>query len=474
MFRRERAQSEVLGTVLLLGITIAAVTITVATGSVALAAVTDDARSSGVENGMSQLTSQASLVALGEADAKRFDLGSIDGGDLRLDENAGHVDIRVQGPNGTITNESFPLGTLVYTGDRREIAIQGGGVWSLEGDRGRMLSPPEYHYRGETLTFPIVRLTGEESSPSAGTGVVRRTDGTEDVLSNVSNPLRDGTVVIEIRSDYYEGWYDFLSQRADGQVTKDDENRTVTARLVVPENRTFEQAMSIGHGGYSHGGGGDGLDEGSYTERDSHQSPEALIENRIEAASEGGRDIDDCLAGSNTCEAGTYYSDGDHSVGGDVDFDTSGEDIEVVIDGDLDIGSNELTITDETDGTVTYYVNGSVTMEGSAFVGTAAPEPEAKRTTFYVAGGFLEDGGDGSVTVEAIVYAPNSDTELSGNPTLRGAFVFDSLHTSGNAFTVDFDADLADFEVSISGGAGENPITYLHVSENVVDVRFDR
>ena len=474
MIRRERAQSEVLGTVLLLGITVAAVTITVATGSVALAAITDDARSSGVENGMSQLTSQASLVALGETDAKRFDLGSIDEGDLRLDEDAGRVDIRVEGSNGTVTNESFSLGTLVYTGDRREVAIQGGGVWSLEGDRGRMISPPEYHYRGETLTFPIVQLTGDETSPNAGTGVVRRTGASEEVLSNVSNPLRNGTVVVEVKSDYYEGWYDFLSQRADGDVRKDDENRTVTARLVVPESRTFEQAMSIGHGGYSHGSGNGGLDETEYREDETHQSPEALISNQVESAAENGSNIDDCLNGSNACEVGTYYADGDYSVDEDVEFDTSDGDIDVVIDGDLNIDSNDLIITDDTDGTVRYFVNGSVSMSGDAFVGTTASEPESMRTVFYIADGFLEDSGDGNLTVEAIVYAPNSDTELSGNPTLRGAFVFDALHTQGNAFTVDFDETLVDFEVSIAGGAGQDPITYLHVSQNVVELRFDR
>ena len=58
----ERAQSEVIGVVLLLAIMIAAVTVTVATGGAALGFVTDDARSSSVENGMSQLSSQSSLV----------------------------------------------------------------------------------------------------------------------------------------------------------------------------------------------------------------------------------------------------------------------------------------------------------------------------------------------------------------------------------------------------------------------------
>ena len=484
MIRRERAQSEVLGTVLLLGITIAAVTVTVATGSVALAAITDDARSAGVENGMSQFTSQTSLVALGESEAKRFDLGDVDGGDLRLDEDAGRVDIRIEDPNGTVANESFRLGTLTYTGDGREVAVQGGGVWRLEGDRGQMVSPPEYHYRGDTLTFPIVRLTGDDAPSNRGTGLVRQDVVGERVFSEVANPLQDGTVTVEVQSEYYEGWYDFFSQRADGDVTKDDENRTTTARLVVPEEMQFERAISLGYGGYSHGGSGNneagngannGLDETVYTEGNSHASPEQLVANQITSAVNGSEDLDDCFDGAESCEGGTYYSDDEYTLDDDVTFDTSAGDITVAIDGDLELGNKDLEVTNEGDGQVTYYVNGSVTANGDAFVGTSSEDPEANRTVFYVTEGFLEDGpGQGAVTIEAIVYAPNSETDLAGGPTLRGAFVFDSLHTRGDSFTVEFDATLDSLQFGVSGGAGQNPITFLHVSENTVVVQFDR
>lgn len=167
MKRSERGQSEVIGVVLLLGITIAAVTVTVATGSAALGLVTDEARSASVENGMSQLSSQSSLVALGGTDARRFDLGSVDGGQLRLDEEAGRVEVRIENGTDTITTYNGSIGTLEYVGDRRNVAMQGGGVWAMEGGRGRMISPPEYHYRGETLTFPIVRLIGTSRRPRA-------------------------------------------------------------------------------------------------------------------------------------------------------------------------------------------------------------------------------------------------------------------------------------------------------------------
>ncbi|SMO81680.1 DUF7289 family protein [Halorubrum cibi] len=483
MYPGERAQSEVIGTVLLLGITIAAVTATVATGSVALGAVTDEAQAAGVENGMSQFTSQASLVALGETDAKRFDLGSVDGGDLRLEKDAGRVEVRIERPDGNVTNESYSLGALVYSGESREIAVQGGGVWSSDGTRGRMVSPPEYHYRGETLTFPIVRLTAdsERHTSTRGTGVVRRTNASKEVFPNVSNPLENGTVVVEVRSDYYEGWYDFFSQRAEGDVTKDDANRTVTARLVVPEVVTFDRAITVQQfDGYSHKGKPQNeLNVDEYREGVSTPSPNGLIENEIEAAeADNDNAAESCVTptgfdGCGTVGSGVYHFPGDATVDDDFEFDTTGGDVVVAVDGDFDIGNSEMAIADNSSNGVTYYVNGSLDIQGSGTVGTDPDPTQADRNVFYVAGGFLdESAGEGSPTMEAIVYAPNADVVAKGKPTLRGAFVTNSLSTGGNA-RVEYDTNLGDLDIRITGGGGSSPITYLHVSENVVGLRFD-
>ncbi|WP_281193683.1 archaellin/type IV pilin N-terminal domain-containing protein [Halorubrum sp. F4] len=468
MYRSERAQSEVLGTVLLLGITIAAVTVTVATGSVALAAVTDEAQTAGVENGMSQFTSQASLVALGETDAKRFDLGSVDGGDLRLDEDAGHVEVRIEGENGTVARNRSSLGTLVYTGKGREIAVQGGGVWTTDGTRGRMVSPPEYHYRGETLTFPIVQLTSNETAPSRGTGVVRRTTAGEEVFQNVSNPLENGTVVVEVQSDYYEGWYDFFSQRAEGEVTKDDANRTATARLVVPGKVELDKPLSLGS---SDTDTDIPLHEDDYELGASHPSPSPIIDERIENASTNGQPIGNCFNAS-TCSSGLYYADSDTALSGDVDFNTTGGNVTLAIDGDFDIGGNDLQITDGTDNVVKYYVNGSLELNNPT-IGTEASSVDARRTQFYVNGGVAENtNGIGNAEIDAIIYAPNANVEANGNPTLRGAFVFDRLDLGG-ASSMSYDTDLGALELTITGGAGQNPITYLHVSRNEIELRFD-
>jgi flagellin-like protein len=473
----ERGQSEVIGVVLLLAITIAAVTVTVATGSVALGLVTDEAQSASVENGLSQLSSQSSLVALGETDARRFDLGSVDGGTLRLDESAGRVEVRIETANGTTSVYNDSIGTLSYAGAQRTVAIQGGGVWSLDGGRGRMISPPEYHYRGETLTFPIVRLRQSGSSTAGGTGVVRQPPTVSGAVAETANPLRNGTVVVEIQSRYYEGWYDFFAGRSDGTVTKDDANRTTTARLVVPEEVSFDRTLAVSDAdGYSHTGNKNNeLSESDYVEGGSYPDPEPLIRDQIAAAAASNDNATEpCVTatsfdGCGTVGSGVYYFGGDTTVTDDFSFDTSGGDVVVAIDGDLHIDDNNIAVQSGNDNGVTYFINGSLDLQGSPTVSV----DNASRNVFYVDDGFLQgSAGDGNPTIEGIVYAPNADVVTKGNPTLQGAFVTKSLSTGGNA-NVTYDSSLRGERIRITGGAGQDAITYLHVSENVVVVDFD-
>ncbi len=470
MYDSERAQSEVIGVVLLLGITIAAVTVTVATGSAALGLVTDDARSASVENGMSQLSSQSSLVALGETDARRFDLGSVDGGRVELDEDAGHVEVRIERDSGNTTVYNGSIGTLEYRGDRRDVAMQGGGVWTHDGTRGRMVSPPEYHYRGSTLTFPVVRLTGDERSPSSGAGVVRRTGGDPNAVNETDNPLQNGTVVVEVTSKYYEGWYDFFSQRADGDVTKDDANRTTTARLVVPGEIPLDNALSTGMGIDSFSGNSD-VEEDDYTTGVAHPSPKSIIDNELSNAETNGDDVSECFDG--TCTDGLYYANSTTTIGNDVDFDTSGGNITIAIDGDLDVGGHDLQINDSTDNQVRYYIAGDLKFQNPT-IGTTDASIDAERTQFFVDGQVAdESSGGGSAEIDAIIYAPNADFETNGNVNIRGTVVFNEIDIGGNV-DIASDPQLDDVTLRITGGPGQNPITYLHVSENVVEVDFDR
>ena len=116
-----------------------------------------------------------------------------------------------------------------------------------------MVSPPEFHYRGDTLTLPVVVVSGDIDSGgsridlTATAGPTNRTD-------TLTNPLPDssGSVYVTIHSEYYRAWGDFIAERTAGRVVElDDDAKTVSVELVVPSPATIENAIYTGGDGSS-------------------------------------------------------------------------------------------------------------------------------------------------------------------------------------------------------------------------------
>ncbi|UPV73596.1 hypothetical protein M0R89_13740 [Halorussus limi] len=264
-----RAQSEVLGVVLLLGITIVGTGLIVAFGSSAL---DDSKRASEIdsaENAMTQLDSKASLVGIGASPVQRTSLG-VDS--VSVENRSGWMRVRVNPmdvnePERTVMNQS--LGAVTYRNADTAIAYQGGGVWKRTGNGTTMVSPPEVHYRDTTLTLPLVAVSGR--GPLDGTAVVRK-NGTGDPkyprpTNGMSNPLTRAEVNLTVQSEYYRAWGRFFEQRTGGEVKFDHDNRSVTLRLITPPNvpkvkqgvaSTSSKKLNI------HGGGGEETFTDSY------------------------------------------------------------------------------------------------------------------------------------------------------------------------------------------------------------------
>ena len=245
----ERAQSEVLGTVLLLGLTVAVVGTTVALGGAALDDSQGTADLQRVEGAMTQVDSKASLVAHGESPAQRVRMGVGRSADFRVDDDAGWMRIEVttsESPNAT--NRTVPLGAVIYERNGETVAYQGGGVWRSSGGGSEMISPPEFHYRGsggtETLTLPLVTIQNG-SGPIGDTVRITDTgDRSERVFPspNGSNPLLGGNVTITVQSDYADAWGRFFETRTSATVT-DLSDRRVEVRL---RTTTVHPTLSAG------------------------------------------------------------------------------------------------------------------------------------------------------------------------------------------------------------------------------------
>ena len=122
-----RAQSNVLGAALMLGLIVTAVGIA---GMVGAAALNDTQQQVGVERSINTMTlfdSRAALVALGDADTQSVSFAS-GGGDYEVRPDAGwlritHFNYSEEERTETIYNAS--LGALVHTAGDTEIALPG-------------------------------------------------------------------------------------------------------------------------------------------------------------------------------------------------------------------------------------------------------------------------------------------------------------------------------------------------------------
>jgi len=250
MFGAERAQSEVIGTVLLLGLTILVVGSTVALGSVALADSQQTADLQRVEGAMTQLDSKASLVAHGESPTQvaRMDIGRT--ADFRVDEDAGWMRIEVQTDEGTLPPENETLGAVVYESGDETVAYQGGGVWRSNADGSRMVSPPEFHYRGsggtETLTLPLVTVEDGGGPLQDSVRLSKTGNGSERLFpsENGSNPLVGGNVTITVESEYAEAWGRFFESRTSATVTELGDQRVQIKLRTETVHPTLSSSVS--------------------------------------------------------------------------------------------------------------------------------------------------------------------------------------------------------------------------------------
>lgn len=251
MYTRDRGQSETIGVVLLLAITVLGVVTVVTVGEQTLHDGERSVRVEQAEQSMTQLDTRASDVALGHDGSE---VGQVDFG---LPDGAGHLGtvegswMRVSLINATtgaddavIANRS--LGTVRYDEGGTSVAYEGGGVWRADEAGATMVSRPEFHFRGDTLTVPVVSIDGERSL----NGRVRVTaDGPPDRRfpnrsAGLGNRLPDTKLQVTVRSEYYRAWGRFFERSTNGIVRYDHAAETVTVTyLSVPTSFGLESGI---------------------------------------------------------------------------------------------------------------------------------------------------------------------------------------------------------------------------------------
>lgn len=247
---RRRGQSEVVSVVLLVALVIAGTAIVVSVGIAAVNDSREQATLERVENAMTSFDARSSKVALGGSPVQSISLGDTETGQFSVKETDGWIRVvhhnytTASDDSETVYNET--LGALVYRNGDTAIAYQGGGVWRRGTGGSVVVSPPEFHYRDQTLTLPLVRTRGTGVTAGSTRAVVSRDGPSRQIYpsngtygagsSTYRNPVQNGSVEVTVQSTYYRAWAQFFRTQTRGTVIVDSGNET--ARLVLTAGGT--------------------------------------------------------------------------------------------------------------------------------------------------------------------------------------------------------------------------------------------
>ncbi|WP_435179146.1 DUF7289 family protein [Halorussus sp. AFM4] len=505
----ERGQTETLGVVLLLAITLAGTGLILGYGGTTLEDTRSSAEVRQAELAMTVFDSRAAKVALGDSDVQTVDFGGTTG-TVHAEPGEGRITIRHINYDGSGDDEIIyqnTLGSLVYESGDTRLVYQGGGVWRRDANGGvSMVSPPEFHYLGSTLTLPLVRVTGSGGGATGSKVRVTSSGDLEHVFPDADeryddgvdddgdgdanddepsdkpyeNPSEHGRVEVVVESEYYEGWAAYFRERTNANVVVDDAAEKVTVELISTGNTgRFEmpgEDSSVGVRGIAGHGmtdfevslRPDDTDSANFANlKWSMYVDRGTTEFELHLRQSGGSGCDAVVSATvyyspddGATEHGWYDADAFETECGD--FDGDGDDEIRLVAGfvDDDDGDGSVHDAESTDPELEY-VDLSNSQLMSFKPDGSVPDPVSL------------DGHAGSVSWEPKDYQQGSgdretlDRVVNHYGSEMGGF--DLTVDDKNSNTVNEGASYG----SIEYGGGGKYITYLHVTENDIRVETD-
>jgi hypothetical protein len=466
-----RAQSAPLAVILVFAMVIAGSTLVVAVGGMAISETQSNLDTQRAENTMTQLDSQAALVALESSSTQRMELETQSNGGFSVENESGWANVSYEstasGDVKTVFNAT--MGAVVYENGEQQVAYQGGGVWKTDGGGSLMVSPPEVHYRDATLTMPLVLVRGDARLGKRAFFEHSNTTKhfpNESIDGEFRNPVEGGDMNLTIQSRYYEAWGEYFEQRADGEVDYDHANEQVTVELVPPFDESFDNVVATtAHGGITVNGGGS--DPSPAEEGVSYPSVDSRIEDKIDECQSVPSPCSTLSGTPTTIDSpGTYFHDGDYSS--QFTVDNPGENVTIVMNGVFDPDEVEITSVDS-DHSVTVLVRNNFDFN---VADVNANDGESDELSVLVHSDGVVDMG-GNYEFWGLLYAPRSSCTFNGGggaPNFNGGMVCETATINGNPSNeIDYDPTVTNTALDLSRD-DVTRLNYLHVSTNQVNV----
>jgi hypothetical protein len=230
---RQRAQSPVVGVVLLFSLVVVVGGVVVLMGSIAIDDLQTTVDVENAEHTMREVDSRLSQVVYSANDVQVLDFSGSGERDINVTTGS-HMNITVN--ESAACRATIEMGAVVErTEDGRAVAYEGGGVWKRTEGGTVMVSPPDFQYENGTINFPVVSVGGGAEGRTDRlrvrknqTASVQQSREISETFSNCTPP---GNVTISVRSDYYEAWGQYFEQAVGGNATIDHDEERATIRI---------------------------------------------------------------------------------------------------------------------------------------------------------------------------------------------------------------------------------------------------
>jgi hypothetical protein len=446
------AQSEVIGVLLILGITFASIGVIFALAQPTVSDARQDVTTDRVQRDMGLLDTRLSAAGFGtsENESVRLDLGQ---GRLFSRSNTTFMNVTVGGDS--VYNGS--IGSIEYRNGETSVAYEGGGLWRRTGNGTSMVSSPEIEFDGEALTVPVYNVTTDLGVGGVSTVSVVGGDNTRkypNATLGRENPTDERVEIVIEDSKYLRAWARYLGNTVGADVTLDESQDRVEAELGPLDSLSQIDTSGVSEKEYnapSNDPFNDGVEDGVKL-----PSVDSTIESYVEygesnnGTSEVG-DIWNCRTGPCTASGPqVQYNGSDYTMNGET-FDVSGGNITVVVDGDLTIEDMELSNGDGASGNALDIITtGDLEFPEGYEVRNPSGEPLGD-IVFHVPSNRAVTFEGGSGSGNGTIYAPDALVDLSGmgNSEWTGPVVGESLRADGVGPNADIDLPSPSFSVSV-------------------------
>ncbi|KXS46132.1 MAG: hypothetical protein AWU58_795 [Methanohalophilus sp. T328-1] len=226
IFKSEGAVSEVVDTILILGIMLIAISIIGVAGYPALQNIQEHGHTENIKQSHIVLGENINKVVFDMAPSQSVELKMYGGNALVSGTSTINVTMQTWNSSSAgLENQTFKrqMREIKHSYEETAVAYENTGVWAKYGNEGTiMVKKPGFVLSDNNMIIPVAAVMG--SNGISGEGLIRViADGG---YSSVFSYENVSSVDITVKSDYYTGWENYLNETMGMQVINRDETNT--------------------------------------------------------------------------------------------------------------------------------------------------------------------------------------------------------------------------------------------------------